>query len=888
METIVLPGICRMFFKNSNGNKNNLFSVIRSSFIFCVLPMIVVFVASCEWKLGSNLKVGEGNLPPGHLKLNMNQFNCLIDLDKKVDKYLNGNMPAEEVTRILTCVRSALTKFQFLTRDNSDGSYSAASLVHFLNTEYLIDNPITPKLTQEIMKLKVVLLGGLDTKVTKVEINSILQLVKEFEDQAILNIPYVRIYRQIPGASIKELSLDKFEDAVGQLKSTADFVSNKLSLNKQFYSMNDLRNLISEVQKFLHWKQFHINSVEVDRLINLIQAYKGVVTNGRSDVMLSSDWDSFLKSSAEIYAIYLRFHLFVEDKYFTYGPELNSLITSVENGFQLIKSIIQDKNNHLISFAEIENLINAFGEMNLLPFDIRNVSMNNTIKYFILNGLRDSNGANNAQGVRATDINEIKNEFNVWSKTQKVLSLTASEYSHVDFLNSSATIEMNHRQINSFDFSSIIFSRDFQNIEPIHIISDLVKNLRPMFSFDDERLYIAPLKDLREYSAKNNIHNLTHVNVIRSLIRLLFRTFSRSNGPRDYTGINSDELQHFYEVVKPLGVDLKFMNPDNFETGKRVFIEGNLFTYSGSGVSELADDPNDYLTFYEMEELLSLMWSGGQLRNRFYNSILESCRKEQVPDGPLDHVGVIKINRVCFFKHFTDNNLSEFSNMPNMTRVLRANIINPKHVLSDKFIKLKQNLQLIALPPCLDNSKYIEFSEIATIITVLHYAEVLFAKYDLNENDSLSFEEIMKAFSRFNGYIARQARVLTGEDQSVSMIKAIFAFILNYQRLPNTDLTSVDGISDAATLYGYKIWYFNNDPNEFFKDKSTVVNLDPSSEASAPHLTNTLANSEDQLTIANASALLPTRISIDRFDIVNVLKVLAQSNKKPEINCSQH
>jgi hypothetical protein len=437
------------------------------------------------------------------------------------------------------------------------------------------------------------------------------------------------------------------------------------------------------------------------------------------------------------------------------------------------------------------------------------------------------------------------------------------------------------------------------------MISELVKNLRPMFSLDDERLYIAPLKDLNEYSAKNNIHNLTHINVIRSLIRLLFRTFSRSHGPRDYTGINSDELQHFYEIVKPLGVDLKFMNPDNFEAGKRVFIEGNLFTYSGSGVSEIADDPNDYLTFYETEELLSLMWSGGQLRNRFYNSILESCRKEHVADGPLDRVGVIKINRVCFFKHFTDNNLSEFSNMPNMTRVLRANIINPKCqsnsfkenvndckneklVLSDKFIKLKQNLQLIALPPCMDNSKYIEFSEIATIITVLHYAEVLFAKYDLNQNDSLSFDEFMKAFSRFNGYIARQARVLTGEDQSVSMIKAIFAFILNYQRLPNTDLSSVDGISDAATLYGYKIWYFNNDPNEFFKDKSIVANLDQNSSASATHSTNALANSDDQLSIAKSSALLPTRIAIDRFDIVNVLKVLAQSNKKPDINCSQH
>jgi len=405
-----------------------------------------------------------------------------------------------------------------------------------------------------------------------------------------------------------------------------------------------------------------------------------------------------------------------------------------------------------------------------------------------------------------------------------------------------------------------------------------------MFQFNEERLYIAPFKDISTYDAKNNIHNLTHINVERSLIRLLFRTFSRANGSNYLAGINSNELQYFYELAKPLGVDMKFMNPDNNDVGKRSFIEGNLFTFTGNGVSAKEDDPKDFLTFTEMEELLSIMWSGGQLRNQFYDSALKACRRDNILDGPLDHVNMIKINRECFFSHFTDNYFSEFSNLPNMLRVLQSNMSesdcsfgaplgssfrcgSDKFKLSDNLIKMMQNLQVIAMPTVNPSLKYLDFSEIATMVTVLHYVEVLFAVYDTDKNDVLKFDEFMKAFGRFNGYIARQVKAMTCKDEELGLLKAVFAFIINYQRLPVTD-NSMEGISDKATLWAYQHYYFSD-------DKEIVAKTDPES----------IDIPNDDKADINATALLPTNTAIDRFGILNVLKVLAQAGRNPAQKC---
>jgi hypothetical protein len=270
------------------------------------------------------------------------------------------------------------------------------------------------------------------------------------------------------------------------------------------------------------------------------------------------------------------------------------------------------------------------------------------------------------------------------------------------------------------------------------------------------------------------------------------------------------------------------IDPRKTNTGSRSFQEAKLFTYDGNGVNAPDAQGDQLLNFVQGMEYLATIWSGGKVRDLVYSHIDALCRTQGVQVGPVDPFGVPRLDRKCFEKNFFNDGLTDFANLPH---------------LRDDFLKrtdqergqIVHGLEAIAKGPC-SNSGFIELGEIATITTLLHYVEVVFSVYDKDHNNVLSGDEVMHAFKRFSGFIARKALEKSKSTYSVSMLKAIFAYLVEHGELPT-------GWS-APVLYAEKWHYFNNDINQYEG--------------------NTTEEAPD--------------ISVDRAKLIDVLKILAASS----------
>src|SRR6185437_1726456 len=186
-------------------------------------------------------------------------------------------------------------------------------------------------------------------------------------------------------------------------------------------------------------------------------------------------------------------------------------------------------------------------------------------------------------GLSRSQLGQLQNEFSLWADSQSYLSDRAKQSLGFNSLLIPHALENFESQLKNFDLSTLIFNyADPRGQE----VEKIVNDIPPFFRDGDTRAYIMPRDDLRSYGVKYGMTDLTYMNTIHSLARLLVRGFasddriSKLNGDWSQTGVTEAEMQMFYNTVHGLGEDLKFMYP-KYGSGSKSFIEGKLFTYAG-------------------------------------------------------------------------------------------------------------------------------------------------------------------------------------------------------------------------------------------------------------------------------------------------------------------
>ncbi|OFZ17885.1 MAG: hypothetical protein A2Z20_10625 [Bdellovibrionales bacterium RBG_16_40_8] len=728
-----------------------------------------IAVASCSWQPGSNLSIGERNAPPGNVLINMGEFSCLTHLDKRVDDYINSKLNVDQVRQVTRCLLNALKRFQYLTSDSKDGSYSPESLTSFLNNLYLTDMPLQPSFVKELMILKSIIIGGDNKSITSVEFSRILDLIITIEKLVIANLPYIKIYT-LDEKYKNDISEKELIAAKRQIIQSAQIVAGALQTYNKDCSIEFLRRLFDETRMYLRWDIYREGAHSVEQVISLLKSFKEVIIGQNRDAIVAADWNPLIVSISTLYGFYLNYEIRIKNNDYTYGKPLDTLIDIVHNIISFSAHVAEQTPDQMISFAASDQLFKSLADINIFPTKIRPESISAAYNRLVQYGLQISGSPSkdpeSVKGLGVKELNELRSEFDNWASAQKYLS----------------------------DSKMGISTSNAGKYE----IDQLMVNIRPLYLENDNRIYILPQSDLKKFGVKHNFYGLTRLNIIRAMVRLIIRSFATDDHILEMSGVRENEIKNLYEAFKPLGIDLQLIDPRRTNDGTKFFTEANIFTFSGGGISSEINMPNDLFSFYELIDYISLIISGSEIKNLFYQTILEKCRHENINDGPVDVFGDVKINRECFFKHFADNSFSEIMNMPNLVAALISSSKN-------NYNSIISSLHSIARIDC-EDPKFIESSEITVMASAMHYVEIIFAIYDRDKDGVLSAVEAIKSFERFNGFLSRKVKELTGKKYGKNMIKTIFYFLLKNQRLPE--------VKDGSSLYWYKWVYFGDNSSD--------------------------------------------------------------------------
>ncbi|RME17738.1 MAG: hypothetical protein D6797_01950, partial [Bdellovibrio sp.] len=211
----------------------------------------------------------------------------------------------------------------------------------------------------------------------------------------------------------------------------------------------------------------------------------------------------------------------------------------------------------------------------------------------------------------------------------------------------------------------------------------------------------------------------------------------------------------FYESAKYLGFALKIMDIRNKNTGKRSFMEGNLFTYTGDGfsskISSILDPDKDdsLLSFSEGVELLMFVYSGGQASRLMYKDLLYKCPPWNFFEK--DPFGRMRLSRECVKEAFRNSMSLYFNHLPYWKKYLDSLKDQDQEEMASLMLALGER------PGC-TSSRLMEAGDLSTIATIVQYIERVFLIYDKDMNGVLDEKEALLAYPRFKGLIARMIK----------------------------------------------------------------------------------------------------------------------------------
>jgi hypothetical protein len=307
--------------------------------------------------------------------------------------------------------------------------------------------------------------------------------------------------------------------------------------------------------------------------------------------------------------------------------------------------------------------------------------------------------------------------------------------------------------------------------------------IRPLFPKGSDRVLLVPDKDVPRHIADYEFHDLTMMNIIRTVTTMVFRGYADNDGKSlgwD-SGITDEELNRFFYDFREAGIDLAIVDERNEDTGKRAFIEGNLFNYSSDGLNPDAPGVASKLNFRESMEMFSFLWSGGQMANDLYERLHKNldARSETCAKGPKDAYGRDKLSRACVLEELPAVLDELLVNMPGLRQFLR---LLPPDMKTDYMRGVLET----AFNPRWSLRDWVEMSELSTLAVILHYSEAVMTNYDKNGDGILDNGEIEAAVKVFKGYIKKFQKDTKCQTLPDVYARGAFLYILKYRELPVT------------------------------------------------------------------------------------------------------
>lgn len=744
-----------------------MFSNKRTNSLIALGCSLVLLLAGCGIRLGE--KVPE----PASVAYSGKNYSCLAQIPQHLELYISDQLGEPEITDFIRCIQKSFTSFAQLTRGRDQSSYAPDEIRRFLENYFLKDRKISDELLHEFMVIKQALVGGDNELIARTELFDAIELLEEIRLEAIRLKPHLKylntklIAKQDPRDLGQHLG-----EANTALKQSIQVFANRLQKSKKVYPLANLESFLTEFRIFARWEDHFKQAHPVKDWVVLLKAFKEVtVSPVEGDLIHEGDWVPLLQAMSGWYLAYLQYKVGIKGQPVLYGVGLQNTLYLADEVFDLTRTAVKRQPNKTITFAEMTQLSQAMHDIGWIPKGIRVTSLDQTMRAVMARIMGDQAtppADRRAEGMDLKSLASMEAEFYRWAYVQ--LSLDSRFKGETPVIDDFVPSLQSRTGLNP-DIRARINSLKGSDWDEFIKVKSLI---RPLFPEDRPRVQLVPDSELSRFGLKHGFYNLSAMNILRSVVELVFRGYSEGNTSRWLwtSGIKGPELQNFYVDFRDIGIDLGWIDKRNTNSGSRAFVEGKLFTSSSTGLKLDSNGAalND-LSFVEAMEYFAFLYSGGQMSDDLYAQLSTDCAS-----GPLDINGLPKVSRSCAENMFPALIDSYMENMPYLQAYLRASSSSNRLAYAQILLDTARN-------PASDNN-WVERNELSTVAVVTHYAESVMTRFDRNQDGQLTNDELEAAVPLFNGFIKKIAKDKLNQNLSDSQARAAFFYILKFKSIP--------------------------------------------------------------------------------------------------------
>ena len=709
-----------------------------------------------------------GEKPAQNPEINLgDQVGCLSDMGVVLSRFLNGDIEDEELNKFGECAIYSIETFKTYTVGEKDEEYHPGEIRHFLQQYFMKDKTISDELLNQVMNLKILILGGNKESITRDELTDFIEIVRVWKKEFISLNRYMKIYNWTTSQELqREFPATTVDASIAALKV---FASNMLGTFKGRlvrYDFNDFEKLMKEFRQFTNWSEVHTDKARpAEQWTLFLQTFRKISFNDSDPTILVEDLPPVVVEMADWLGLVIKYKYFLKRHKVDREPGLTHLNSWVQDIHRLLNNAVVRHPDEQIHYDDLLQFLLALENFFAFPLNIK-----------------------------AHDVHEFFPkifETVLTPKSQgRSLVLNAGKYFRRDYLTRAMAIYSDWYEIQShlsrnYPNENVIENQQTDNIwfnpnvtlYPFganNAISDLrriIRGIPPIYRQDESTAFFVEIKRAYSYQVSHDFFNLSRMNLFRTLLGLAMRGYSSKFDPESIMNstMTADELQNLYSDLKPLGVKIGLLDPRSTTAGYRSFNEANLFTYVSDGIG-----PQAVMSFEEGMLLVGYLWSGSRLSKSIYENLLQRCEL-----GPDDVQNQKMVARACVEREMGALIRTHVSTMPGLQEYLESLDQQQLDAYAKDLLTSSYSIHSV--------EEWVEKSELNVVAMIIHYAESVMTRFNQDADQFLERDEVNAAIPLFSGFIREMGKAVCINSMDSQRVKDVFRHIVETGKIPQSD-----------------------------------------------------------------------------------------------------
>ena len=681
---------------------------------------------------------------------------CLNKMGEKVDLYLEGRLTVNQVNQLFNCAKTALVIFKDRVRGNTKGEFTPDELRKFLQDLILQDKVINDTLLTQIMRLKKVVIGGPEDKLTVSDIERFIIFLDVLKEEAILFQPYIYVLN-VPEEDRKE-GVEKSLNTIEQdVQRSISRISLFLKNFSNPYQLEDMKILIREVSFFI---DHHSDVSDLDQKIALFGALKKIVIGGEDSTVQPDEWESLLIGYSYAISAGVNFLLLKKQENFISPRGMEYISTMFNSLLNILSLSVKNRQNNSIDESEFMELVSRLKQANLIPEKLRNKSIRNLL--LILFG-KVFNPEKEKYGTIALTEGHVKKIHQLaqpWLKIQSFLD-------HLDSNNSLQEGVTDPVKGKAFFSSEEMFSAWESFVAQ-------TKLLKPLYR-EGKKIHLSG--SLYRAENKMDFKNLTiynFYNFISTMLRYGYET-NYPNSP----GMTQAELRNFFIDFNPIGVDMGWLARTDgraLAEGEAEFMAANMLIPVTKGFNQDWSQ-EEYLISNEIVEYIAYAFSFGFSLKEVNEAVWKVCgEKEESASADILKEAYYSIS--CVRENLFSVIKETMYNMPDLQQAMAEMSEEQKNGFVEALIHISFETKWEY-----GRATNLTKNHLKNIVMAVYFVETTINRYDLNGDSVLGNEEIWFGFPNFKGYLSRVLIHLLCWDND-DLAPSVYAYTIEKEGLP--------------------------------------------------------------------------------------------------------